>query len=74
MIVALRKLSLWTAIVGFCFFVAGHNEAALIVRFSTELLRFPYFHQQGLKDQAGLSAFIMFGCVFGLIRIRTLIS
>lgn len=74
MIVTLRKASLWTAIVGFCFFAAGHNEAALVVRFVTECLRLPFFCQERIRDQAGLSIFIMCGCVFGLIRIRTLIS
>ena len=68
MVIACRKASFWTAIVGFCFFAQGHPEVALAVRLLTECLRFPFFYQERIKDQAGLSAFVAVGCVYGLFR------
>lgn len=67
MIVRARKASFWTAIVGFCLFAQGYSEAALVVRLLTECLRFPFFYQARIRDQAGLSVFIACGCCYGLI-------
>ena len=67
MIVRARKASFWTAIVGFCLFAQGYSEAALAVRLVTECLRFPFFAQARIRDQAGLSAFIACGCIYGLV-------
>ena len=69
MITTLRKMSLWTAVVGFCFFVAGDYAAAFGVRFLTECLRLPYFLEVKVRDQVALCVFIMGGCIFGLARI-----
>lgn len=68
MIIKCRKASFWTAIVGFCFFAQGYPEAALAIRFLTECLRFPFFFKERIRDQAGLSAFVAAGCIYGLIR------
>jgi len=69
-ITTLRRMSFWSAIVGFCFFVAGDYAAALAIRFCTETLRLPYFLQERLRDQVALCLFIMAGCIFGLVRVR----
>ena len=69
MIATLRKCSLWTAMVGFGFFVAGEYEAAFIVRLVTEGLRLPYFIQERVTDQIALGVFVSVGCVFGLVRM-----
>ena len=69
MIITMRKMSFWSALVGFGFFVAGNYPAAFAVRFVTECLRLPYFVQQRIRDQVALGVFVMAGCVFGLVRI-----
>lgn len=66
----LRKLSLWTAMIGFGGFVIGSVEFALWTRVLTELLRLPSFRQEGMKDQVSLCYVVLVGCVFGLIRVR----
>ena len=65
---SLRKMSFWSAVIGFCFFVADHYCAALAIRFITECLRLPYFVKTRLRDQIALCVFIMSGCVYGLGR------
>lgn len=69
MIATLRKCSLWTAMVGFGFFVAGEYEAAFVVRLLTEGLRLPYFIQERIRDQVALGVFVSIGCVYGLGRL-----
>ena len=69
MITTARKCSLWTAMVGFGFFVAGQYEAAFIVRLLTEGLRLPYFIQERINDQIALGVFVSLGCIFGLARM-----
>lgn len=65
---SLRKMSFWTALVGFGFFVYGEIHAAMALRFCTEALRLPYFYQEQIADQVWLCLFVMAGCVFGLYR------
>lgn len=69
MTVILRRCSLWTAMVGFGFFVAGQYEAAFVVRLVTEALRLPYFIEAGIRDQVALSVFVSLGCLFGVARL-----
>ena len=64
----LRRMSFWSAVVGFCFFIYGEVCAALVLRFCTEALRLPYFHQERITDQVYLCVFVMAGCLFGLYR------
>lgn len=67
-IIWMRKASFWTALIGFSFFVFGDTCAALALRFITEALRLPYFHQERIKDQVYLCLFVMAGCLYGLYR------
>ena len=67
----LRKLSLWTAMVGLGFFVFGFPVPALFVRIVTECLRMPSFHAEGMHDQVKLSAFVLVACSFGVVRYLT---
>lgn len=67
-IILMRKASFWTALIGFSFFVFGDTCAALALRFLTEALRLPYFHQERIKDQVYLCFFVMAGCLYGLYR------
>ena len=69
-IIWMRKASFWTALIGFSFFVFGDTCAALGLRFVTEALRLPYFHQERIKDQVYLCLFVMAGCLYGLYRFN----
>lgn len=66
----LRKLSLWTAMIGFGGFIVGAVEFALWLRIVTELCRLPSFRQEGMTDQVRLCYVVLIGCVIGLVRVR----
>ena len=64
----MRKLSLWTAIVGLGCFVSGAVVPALIVRIVTECLRMPTFIHERKRDQVQLCCVVLLMCAIGLIR------
>lgn len=64
----MRKLSLWTAMIGLGCFVSGAVVPALIVRVVTELLRLPTFMHEDKRDQVQLCLVVLVMCVFGLVR------
>lgn len=68
-LVRLRKASLVLQIASFTCFVNGLILHALCIRLFVELTRFPWFYQERIKDQMALSAFVFFGCIYGILRL-----